>query len=208
MKKNNYKGKFIAIEGLNGCGKTTQAILLADFLKQRGIEVILTKEPTVDLSTGQFIRHFLEKKESISPASLQLLFAADRGQHQEKIIIPALRRGAWVMSDRCQYSSFAFGAIDLPMNWLININNRFILPDFTFLLKVDAKICIDRLKKRDKDKQLFHDEKILQKVWAKYEHLATKLTGLNIQIINGEQPIEKVFADIKMITEKFITEVK
>jgi len=100
MLKNTNKGKFIVFEGLDGSGQSTQAGLLKDFLLEKGYEVILTKEPTIESEAGRKIRKVLDKKLNLSPKELQELFAQDRKEHLENIIIPALKQGKMVISDR------------------------------------------------------------------------------------------------------------
>lgn len=196
MIKNNYIGKFIVFEGLDGSGQSTQAGLLRDFLAGKGFEVVLTKEPTKDSEAGQKIREILDQKSKIDGAKLQELFAQDRKEHLEKVIIPALEEGKFVISDRYFFSSFAFGASDgVDLKWLIEINDSFLLPDLTFLLKVRPEICIGRIEKRGTPKALFEKTEKLAKVWQTFEILPEKFE--NMIVINGERTIEEVFEDVK-----------
>src|SRR4030043_67748 len=123
MQKNSYSGKFIVIEGLDGSGQSTQTGLLRDFLIKKGQEVILTKEPTRDSEAGKKIKEILDEKIRIEPQKLQDLFAQDRKEHLEKLIVPALKEGKTVISDRYFFSTFAYGAADgLDLEWLIKLN--------------------------------------------------------------------------------------
>ncbi len=194
------KGKFIVFEGLDGSGQSTQANLLRNFLTQKGLEIILTKEPTLDSETGKEIRQILDKKEKISPQKLQELFAKDRKEHLENLILPAIQERKIVISDRYFFSSFAYGkADDVDLEWLIKINNQFLLPDITFLLKVSPEICLERIKKRNqgKERTLFEEKEKLSKVWNVYQILPDRFK--NIFIVDGEKPIEEVSKDIKKI---------
>lgn len=198
MKENSYLGKFIVIEGLDGSGQSTQSKLLKDFLIKKRFKVILTKEPTLNSEAGKKIRRVLDKKEKTPPKKLQELFANDRKEHLKKIIIPALKKGKIVISDRYFFSSFAYGAADgLNLQWLIKINDKFLLPDLTFILKVSPKICIKRIEKRNKGKErtLFEEKDKLAKVWEIYKILPKKFE--NIEIIDGEKKIKDVFTKIK-----------
>lgn len=100
MEKNSYKGKFIVFEGLDGSGQSTQSGLLRDFLIKKGYKVLLTKEPTLNSKFGKKIKRVLNKKERVSAKKLQELFTQDRKEHLEKTIIPALKKGEIVISDR------------------------------------------------------------------------------------------------------------
>ena len=196
MKKNNYSGRFIVIEGLDGSGQSTQTELLKEFLTQNGFKVLTTKEPTLDSLAGKKIREVLDKNTQVAPVYLQELFAEDRGEHLENLVIPALKDGKVVISDRYFFSTFAYGASDgLDLEWLISINNEFLLPDVTFLLKVSPRICLSRIEKRGIPQTLFEKEQKLARVWETYEILPKRFQ--NVYMINGEKPREEVFAQIK-----------
>ncbi len=198
MLKNIYPGKFIVFEGLDGSGQTTQANLLKNFLLKRGYKAILTKEPTINSAAGKEIRKVLDKEKKISAAKLQQFFALDRKKHLEKEIIPNLKRGAIVISDRYFFSSFAYGGADgLSLRRLIKLNEEFLLPDLTFIFKISPATCIKRIKKRGNKRTLFEKKQKLKMVLGFYENLAK--TFKNIKIINGEKTIKQVFSPIKEI---------
>lgn len=195
MKNSPYSAKFIAFEGLDGSGQTTQAKLLTNALIKNKREVLLTKEPTDESKAGKRIRNVLDKKEIAEPLELQKSFAQDRKEHLEKTIIPALQKGTWVVCDRYAFSSFAFGtAAGCSIEDLVALNNNFLLPDATFLLKVPPAVCMERIGKRGKPLTLFEEEHKMQKIWEIYETLPNKFQ--HIHIIDGEQSIEKVAKDI------------
>lgn len=198
MKNNPYPGKFIVIEGLDGSGQSTQAGLLKDFLIKKGHQVILTKEPTQDSQAGKKIRQALDKSYEVEPRKLQELFTEDRKEHLEKLVIPALRKNKIVISDRYFFSTFAYGAAEgLDLDWLIKINNEFLLPDLTFILKVSPEVCLARIEKRGSAKTLFEETQKLKKVWQTYQILPNRLE--NVYMIDGEKPEEEVFPQIKNI---------
>lgn len=200
MYKNPYKGKFIAFEGLDGSGSTTQAIKLARFLKSQKKRVQQTKEPTSYL-IGGLIRSWLASDWSSSPICLQLLFTADRAHHLEKEVMPLLKRGVHVISDRYFLSTLAFGAIDISdRQWLRDINRNFLLPDVIFLIKVSPRVCIERIAGDRNHFELFEKEEALRRVSRNYEDFAKDYP--NIVRINGEQDEDKVFEDIKNIIIK------
>lgn len=202
MYKNKYPGKFIVIEGLDGSGQTTQAKLLREFLESEGEIVCLTKEPTI-ISDGTFyssvaqtIRDVLDKKIQMEARPLQELFTQDRKEHLEKEILPALEKGGWVICDRYCYSSFAFGsAHGNNMDFLISLNEDFLIPDYVFLLKVSPKTCIQRIARRNEGVKFFEVEEKLKKTWLEYEKVLKKFPY--IKLINGENSIEEVHKEIK-----------
>lgn len=207
MKQNTYPGKFIVFEGLDGSGQTTQANLLADFLQEKkqrkrfghtGIEI--TKEPTSSL-IGGLIRGQLNHDWKSSAECLQMLFAADRLYHLEKEIIPLLERGITVISDRFFYTSVAYGTVDIKDSaWLLKINDKVLLPDIVFLLRVSPKVCMQRIATNRHSVTLFEQEEMLEKIWKNYLPLTKKFK--NINVMNGEQPIEKIAKNIQNIVIK------
>ena len=203
MIKNPYPGKFIVFDSLDGAGNSTQVKLLADYLNKIGEKTHITKEPTSGL-IGGLIKSQLTHDWKSSPECLQLLFSADRAYHLEKEIIPLLKKGVNVISDRYFFSTMAYGNLEIKdLDWLIEINKKFILPDLTFFLKVSPKICIQRIKKDRFEITLFEKEEILKKVWKNYEALAKKFK--NIYIIDGERSIDKISKEIIKIVIKKLT---
>lgn len=200
MIKNNYQGKFIVFEGLDGSGQSTQAELLKLYLeKERNKNVILTKEPTPQ-NIGKLIRQGLQRKIGFSSRTFQLLFCADRSHHLETEIIPALKKGKWVICDRYVFSTLAYGTLKLDFNWLLTLGKNFLIPDITLLLKVKPSICIKRIDKNRGKREFFEQEEILKKVWNNYIKLTKKFK--NIFVVDGEQSIAKVSEDIKKVVEK------
>ena len=204
MKKNEHKGKFIAFEGLDGSGQTTQVNLLKDSLIKRGFEVISTKEPTWDNEAGKWVNNTLRQNKKMNSDELKLLqakFAEDRKWHQKNRVEPALKQGKIVITDRSQFSSFAFGAASgVDLNYLFSLNEKSIEPDVIILLKVPPKICLGRIHQRGEKKTLFEKEKQLEKVWDIYEKLAKKFK--NIAVVNGEKTIEEIHKNIKILITK------
>ncbi len=198
MLKSSYPGKLIVIEGLDGSGQSTQAELLRKFLTEKGYQVVVTKEPTLDSEAGRKIRDILDSKIDSEPEKLQELFAQDRKEHLENLIIPALKEGRFVISDRYFFSSFAFGASDgVDLEWLIKLNDNFLLPDLTFILKVGSKVCVSRIEKRGNSRTLFEKEGKLTKVWEIFKIMPMRFE--NVEIIDGEKSIEEVFEEVKKV---------
>lgn len=202
MQKNKFPGKFIVIEGLDGSGSSTQIFRVADFLKENGKKIHITKEPTNNL-IGGLIRGQLSGDWKSSPECLQLLFAADRAHHLEKEIIPLLKKGITVISDRYFFSTVAFGSAEIKdRKWLININDRFIFPDLTILIKVSPEVCVKRMRESRFRVELFEERKKLEKTWKGYEKMAKEFD--NIKIIDGEKSIQEISYEILNLMEKII----
>jgi len=201
MIRNTYPGKFIVIEGLDGSGQSTQAAKLANFL-QKNTKTHLTKEPTPSL-IGGLIRSQLNHDWKSSPECFQLLFCAGRAYHLEKEIIPLLEKGVNVVCDRYFFSTVSYGSLDIKdRDWLLELNKNFLLPDLTILLKVPAKICLQRIYQSRYDIALFEKEELLTRVAKNFDKLAEEFE--NVVVVNGEKSIEEVFEDIKRAINKLL----
>lgn len=151
------EGRFIALEGGEGAGKSTQARLLADALRQRGMDVVVTREPG-GTAGAEVIRSMLLglEGEGWNPRAEALLFAAARSDHVERLIRPALARGRWVICDRFVDSSRAYqggggGLSDEDVLDLHRIGSCGLLPDLTLLIEITAGEAALRIKARDGD---------------------------------------------------------
>lgn len=141
-------GTFLVLEGPDGAGTTSHAQRLADALQAMGKTVCLTAEPT-NGSIGRFIREALKSGEVLSPAALQLLFCADRAEHVASVILPALKRGEVVISDRYALSTLVYGAaLGLDSDWLKHMNGAFPAPTLTLLLLPPLEVCLERVARR------------------------------------------------------------
>lgn len=148
-------GRFIALEGGEGAGKSTQARLLAAALRQRGIEAVLTREPG-GTPGAEAIRALLltNEGEGWGPRAEALLFAAARADHVERLIRPALTARRWVVCDRFLDSTRAYqggggGLADTDIRQLHAIGSEGLLPDLTVLITVSADRAAERLAQRD-----------------------------------------------------------
>jgi dTMP kinase len=146
---------FITFEGIEGCGKTTQIKRLAKRLGDNGIQFIMTLEPG-GTRIGQDIRRLLldSKNSHLSPLAELILYEADRAQHVEEIILPALEQGNWVICDRFFDATLAYqgGGRGLDRNLIMTLNNkvtRGLSPDITLLLDCPPEIGIERALKRN-----------------------------------------------------------
>lgn len=151
------RGRFIAFEGGEGAGKSTQARLLAQALEQRGQPCVITREPG-GTAGAEAIRALLlgTEGEGWHPRAEALLFAAARSDHVERLIMPALERGDWVICDRFVDSSRAYqggasGLSDADVLALHRIGSGGLLPDLTLLIEVAPDLVASRLALRDGD---------------------------------------------------------
>ena len=184
------RGFFVVIEGLDGCGKTTQAKLLARRLKSSH-SALYTAEPSSG-KIGKFIRKHCLQAERRWPSAVEaLLFAADRFEHVENEIVPSLGEGKLVVSDRYLYSSLAYqGAAGLDLSWILSLNRHAVLPDLAIFIDVAAETVVHRLKD---ERSVMENLETLRKVRGVYLRLVKK--G-DLVMVDGNGSEQEVAASI------------
>lgn len=152
-------GKLIVIEGIDGSGKTTQEQFVVNFLEDRGFHCLVTKQPSDWYRSQPSVRRFLDDGVRLcSQETLGLLAAADRMQHIETVIAPALAEGVHVVCNRYVYSTYAyFTARGADMEFIRAINSRVPAPDVGILLMIDPEESIARIRRRDGDRNKFEE---------------------------------------------------
>jgi dTMP kinase len=194
----NKKGAFICIEGLDGCGKTTQAKLLVKKL-QKSHNVVYTAEPSRG-KIGTFIRKsYLYGERRLSSVVEALLFAADRLEHVESEILPALNQGEVVISDRYVYSSLAYqGAAGLSLEWIEKINEQALRPDFAIFIDVDPETVMHRLKPRKSVMENLETQRKVREIYLK------SVEKGDLARINGDKPKNEVAQELYAVVLKFL----
>jgi dTMP kinase len=194
--------KLIVLEGLDGAGTTTQARRLADALAARGRTAHVTREPS-DGPVGRLIREMLTgghaiTGQAISQATFGLLFAADRLDHVQREVEPALAAGHVVISDRWYHSSLAYQGTGAERDWIRVLNGRARTPDLTVFLRVRAAVAAERRVAAGRAQELFEDLPMQEKVAAGYDEVLAALAaaGEAIAILDGEQSLDAVTAAI------------
>jgi len=179
-------GHFIVIEGPDGSGTTTHAKRLGALLQAKNLDICLTREPT-DGPIGQEIRRLLHGQEQLDPQKLQQLFTDDRAQHVAEVILPALKKGQIVISDRYKLSTIVYGAAQgVDEQWLRSINEQFPNPELTIVTLPPFEICLQRLGERSAHDQL--EERMLQR--RVYEGYAS-LKDPSLMFVDTSGPPEK-----------------
>lgn len=136
-------GKFIAIEGLDGCGSTTQIRRLGEHFSTWHTTAEPSKGPV-----GLLIREALRNEIDLADSVLPYLFAADRKDHLEREIEPALAKGQWVVTDRYYGSSMAYQALIAPLDRIVALNRDFRSPDLTLYLDISPEQALARIEAR------------------------------------------------------------
>jgi dTMP kinase len=224
FRENKSKGLYIALEGIDGVGKTTQANILKTHLAKKGTEVILTKEPTNKPPIGALINDFIKRKIKLPSVSIQYLFAADREVHQLELIEPALKKGDTVISDRTFWSSVAYGILDkkdpstgstsslqagsgqgfekleeaevlLVSESILSMYHQFILPDITLYIDAKPETAYGRLSGMGRQIEFYETLEKLKNIKAGYDWLAKKFPE-QIVTIDGERSVDEVSEEI------------
>ena len=204
------KGKFISFEGIEGTGKSTQAKLLQQGLLGLGYEVILTEEPGGTLISLR-VREILLSVDhtNMKPLTELLLYNAARAQHIEEVILPALNRGAVVITDRFTDSTFAYQGygrgIDLKLLESIDrIATNGLRPDMTMLLDLDVETGLKRNRRINKTDRLeLEDVEFHQRVRKGYHELAAKEPE-RIKVLDASGGIEELKIVIARIIPDFL----
>jgi len=198
---------FIAFEGLDGCGKSTQLNLLFNYLKSLNKKVIKVREPG-GTEVGETIRSILLNRDiDINERAELLLFLSSRAQLVEEIIKPAIKSGYYVLADRFADSSVAYqgGGRNLGME-TVDLLNRFatdnVYPDLVFFIDISVDLALKRLNLKNKDRLEKEGRDFLEKVRNSYMEIAK--TKSNFIIINGERDVNEIFSEIKEIMDDYI----
>ena len=204
------KAKFITLEGIEGSGKTSSLESITDLFDKKSISYIVTREPGGS-SIGKELRAILLDPETeISPEVELMLMLSDRKDHVEKIILPNLEKGNWVVSDRFMDSSIAYqgGGRQLGKKLIISLSEYLNLPqpDLTLLFDLPVETSLSRVKARgeldrfEKEELEFH-----KRIRNTYLDLA-KNNSNRIKIIDSSEKIESMLNNVKQAIEKLFNE--
>jgi len=190
---------FVSFEGLDGCGKTTQARLLAEALSAEGVDVVLTREPG-GTPLGEQVRELVLHGDHVAPWAEVALYAASRAQHVVQVIRPALQRGATVVCDRYLDTSVAYQGAGrgLGVDFVLDLNLRVVeglLPDLTVLVEIDPETALARVgEKRDRIERA--DAAFWSLVVDAYRDLAARFPERYV-VVDGRLPVEKLAEEIR-----------
>lgn len=194
-------GRLVVLEGLDGAGTTTQARRLVERLGATGAH--LTREPS-DGPIGRLIRelltggHALADGAAIDQTTFALLFAADRADHLQREVEPALARGAIMVSDRWYHSSYAYQATGAVRGWIRELNRSARVPDLTIFLRVAPAVAAARRVAAGRVDELFEDLPMQERVAAGYDQVMAECAaaGERIEILDGEATPDAIAARI------------
>ena len=189
-------GRLIALEGIDGCGKSTQARLLADRLG-----AVLTFEPGATALGGSLRKLLLEPGQApVHERAEALLMAADRAQHVADVVQPALDRGSWVVSDRYSGSTMAYqgygrGLDREELSRLVAWATGGLAPDLSVLVEVDLALSLSRRRGSADDRMEGQGDGFLQRVADGYRRMADREEATWL-VVDGTGTVEQVAAEV------------
>jgi dTMP kinase len=196
------KNLFIAFEGIDGCGKSTQVKLLSDNLTAAGHKVFCTVEPT-DSPIGSIIRSVFSHKSEADHRTIAGLFVADRLDHllnKTNGMLKMLEEGYTVITDRYYFSSYVYQGVHMPMEWVILANSLSAglrRPDLNIYIDIAPEISMARLSKGRNSLDLYETLENLKNVRSKYFEAFEQLSSVEkIFITDGNRTPEVIAADI------------
>lgn len=205
-----HKGKFITIEGTEGVGKSTNIAFIQEWLVTQGIEVVMTREPGGTPLAEEMRQILLEKRDEVFDASAELLliFAA-RAQHIARVILPALNRGAWVVSDRFTDATYAYQGFGRGLDihvieTLEQLVQGELRPDLTLVLDIEVELGLARASARA-ELDRFESEKVefFERVRNGYRARVAK-NPLRYAVVDAGQALDRVQQDIESVLNRLI----
>ena len=209
MTESTSRGKFITFEGIDGAGKTTQAAMLVEFLEKQKLSISFVREPGGDPISESIRKLLLHSEETMSDRAEALLMIASRAQLTDKVILPYLMDGRWVVADRYADSTLAYqgGGRGLSSTALKEINyfgTYTLKPDLTFFLDISVEEANNRMSvSRDRIEK--EGDKFQQRVRDFYTNLHTEEPE-RVILINGENSIDAIHNEIwSIVNEKLMS---
>ena len=209
MTESTSRGKFITFEGIDGCGKTTQAEMLLELLEKQELSISFVREPGGDPISESIRKLLMHSEEIMSDRAEALLMIASRAQLTDKVILPHLLNGRWMIADRYADSTLAYqgGGRGLNSTALEEINyfgTYTLKPDLTFFIDISVEEANKRMSvSRDRIEK--EGQEFQQRVRDFYTNLHTKEPE-RVMLINGENSIDAIHNEISsIVSEKLIS---
>ena len=187
----------VVLEGIDGAGTTTQTARLVTALRADGRATHATREPS-DGPVGRLLREMLAGRHApVDATTMALLFAADRADHLQREVEPALAAGQIVVSDRWYHSSLAYQGAGEERRWIGVLNSRARAPDLTLFLEVDPDAAAERRRLAGRPDELFDRIETQRRVAAGYREVVAELAGRErIDVLDGTRGPDEIAADV------------
>lgn len=191
---------FIAIEGIDGSGKSTTIKELCKYLEIKGHSVFRTAEPT-DMPTGKLIREVLAKKDEESRLThemLALMFASDRLNHLRERVWNALKEKKIVVTDRYFFSSIAYQSVNVSYDWIKEINRFATMPDVLVFIDVSIDKALERISTFRQKTELYETREYLEQIDRNYKTIIADFKdSMRIIYLNGNLKMDEIYSDIE-----------
>lgn len=198
MSGTEKRGKFIAFEGIDGSGKSTQIQRLQGRLRARGMRCYETREPT-DSPIGSLIHQIMTGRIQADNQVIASLFVADRIDHllnETDGICRQIENGVTVITDRYYFSSYAYHSVDMDMDWVIRANSisaDVLRPTVTVFLDVPVEAAVERIRRERFHTELFEKEERLRRVRENYFRAFEKLRGEEtVAVVDASGSVDEV----------------
>jgi len=189
-------------EGPDGVGKTTIISRIAEALRQEGLKVHVTSEPSSS-QIGELIRGWLLRQQVEPPHVYALLFTADRYLHVYSEVMPMLRQGYVVLQERYKESTIVYqSAMGLETSWLETLNKYLPDPDLTIVLDLEVDKLVERVSSRRKDIEIFESRTFLEKVRSLYLQRARERGYLVIYTGDLDRAYRQVLQYVRALLER------
>lgn len=212
---NPYPGLYIALEGIDGSGKTSQIDYLKKYFESQGREVVTTREPRKDVGlVAEINNKALQGTMKIPRSAYQYLFTADRIMHLEELVVPALTQGKVVITDRCFWSAIPYGAIDVDHQFdqkkaqsllvaqgVLAYHYQVIVPNITFYFDLPVEESLRRSGQVDKTKEIYEEKETLEQVVKGYKWLLKEFPN-EFTVLDAKQSVEEVTKNMVQIVEQ------
>lgn len=215
FKRNPYKGLYIALEGIDGAGKTVQSERLFNYYKKKNKNAVIVTEPRRTGLVGHLINEILQGRANLPPASLQYLITADRIGEQYELVLPRLEKEEVVISHRCFWSAVPYGILDqtggrgnfdrgetiMVAQSILSRYYQMVVPDITFYIDIPPKVGLERLAKMGIHLEYYEKLEKLEKVKSGYEWMIKKFPD-EFVVINGDRDPEEITKELIETIEK------
>ncbi|MCI5639817.1 MAG: dTMP kinase [Lachnospiraceae bacterium] len=195
-------GHFFVFEGIDGSGKSTQIRLLKEKIEELGVRCMETKEPT-DGPIGSLVHQCMTGRTSADEYSIAALFAADRLDHllnESDGLCGKIQDGITVLSDRFIFSTYAYQSVNIPLEWLIQMNSQateILRPDCHIFIDVDPEVAMERITAGRFHTERYETTEQLTKVRSRYYQLFDRFQGQeSVLIVDGNQSVDDIAKDI------------
>ncbi len=205
LRRNPHKGLYIALEGTEASGKTTQVEKLKEYFESKGRSAVTTREPRKEGIIGDIVHRVLKGEVKMDSVAFQYLFSTDRVLNHQEIVMPALEAGKTVISDRSFWSAVVYGVLDrtngkynketmdqlLVAQSILSFYHQFIVPDFTFYLKIPLDVSVKRLLQKKGKKEIYEEKGKIEKIIKGYDFVFSNFEN-EIITIDGTKSVEEI----------------